>query len=42
MVVTDNAKNCAVQQNCKEFIYNMKECDAGYPNHDMSCVKEII
>ena len=41
-VITDKAKNCAVQQNCKEFIYNMKECDAGYPNHDMSCVKNII
>ena len=42
MVVTDNAKNCAVQQNCKEFIYNMKECDEDYPNHDMSCVKNNI
>ncbi len=36
-VITDKAKNCAVQQNCKEFIYNMKEGNTGYP----TCVKKM-
>ena len=38
-VVTYEARDCTVQQNCKEFIYNMKEDNAGFPNQDMSPVK---
>ena len=41
-VVTDKAENCTVQQNCKEFIYNMKEGNTGYPYQDMSCAKNNI
>ena len=41
-VVTDKAKNCTAQQTCKEFIYNMKEYNTGYPYQDMSCVKNNI
>ena len=38
-VATGRAKNCTVQENCKESNYNMKEGNASYPNQDMSCVK---
>ena len=41
-VVNGKTEDCAVQQNCKEFNKDMKECNASYLNQDMSCVKNNL